>query len=285
MKQAIQNPNLYDFTDYRSFLVAYFGAKKKSAASFSLRAWSAKLGVTSPASLNMILRGKRNPGPELLDRLNSYFKFSVQQRKYFEGLVKLEKSKKDPARLAHALEDLTTLHPAKKMALIDFDTFSVVSNWYFFAIREMVNSSDFQEDPDWISKRLKRKISAKKAHEALDILTRTGLLTRNNEGKLVSRDSQITTNADVSNEALKRFHEEMISLAQSSVREVSVPLRDISGSTFNIAVEDLPALKEELRRVRKELYQRFERPQAPNTYQLNFQLFPLTSIENERKPS
>jgi uncharacterized protein (TIGR02147 family) len=237
--------------------------------------------MTSPASLNMILRGKRNPGPQILEQLIRYFDFSPLQRGYFETLVRLSKSKKDPQLLTRAMEDLRTLHPLKQIDLIDFNTFAVMSNWYFLTIREMVNRADFKEDSDWISKKLSKKVTPKKVQDALETLIKSGLLIRQSDGQLVASNSQISTQADVSSEAVKQFHEQMIEIAKESVRGIDVQFRDISGSTFNVDTMDLPALKEELRRVRKEIYQRFEKPNAKNTYQLNFQLFPLTEVETQ----
>jgi uncharacterized protein (TIGR02147 family) len=111
------------------------------------------------------------------------------------------------------------------------------------------------------------------------LLIKTGLLERNKLGRLIPKDQHIGTLADTAHEAIKRFHEQMIGLALDSIRSVDLEKREISGSTFNIDPADLPALKAELRRTRKELYRRFEKPKANATYQLNVQLFPLTDSE------
>ncbi len=276
------SPNLYQFTSYRAFLVEYLSMQKKRKPSFSLRNWCKQLGVKSPSTLNMILRGKRNPGPELVDLLVAYFGFSKNQKEYFEALVKLEKAKKDSSRSTRVMETLRSLHPENNFNLIDFDIFSVISNWYFYAIKEMSSREDFREDPEWISNQLFKRIPPKTAKEALSILLRTGLFKRDGRGFLQATNQQITTGADISHEGLKRFHEQMTELARESIRTVPIEYRDISSSTFNLDPQDLPAFKQELRKIRRELYLRFEKPKAKATYQLNFQLFPLTKLEKGR---
>lgn len=284
MKTRETLPNLYEFTDFRAYLNSYFAAKKKSGRGFSTRRWCQDLGLKSSSTLNMILRGRRNPGPNIVDRLVQYFEFSAHQRDYFETLVKLEKSKDDSERKVRHFERLRSIHPRKDVHLIDFNLFSSISNWYCFAVREMVNSKDFREDPEWISKKLRGKVSAKKIQDAIRVMLASGFLERDSRGFLIQKDSQIGTLADISNEALKRFHEQMIGLALESVRSAPIETRDISGSTFNIDPADLPALKAELRKVRQEIYRCFEKPQASTTYQLNFQLFPLTEISDPQAP-
>lgn len=271
--------SVYQFTDYRAFLHAHVDATKATNPAFSMRSWCARLGFKSPATLNMILRGKRHPGAGAVAQFVSYFQFSQNQREYFERLVDLAKAKDNPMRLAHALEALRQIHPDRELHLVDLDTFAVNSNWYFFALREMVSSADFREEPEWISRKLYMRVSPKKTSDAIDLLLKTGWLVRDAHGFLNASESQITTNADISHEAIKRFHEQMLDLAKLSIRSTPVPLRDIAGSTFNIDLSELPAFKAELRKMRRQLYQRFERPKANATYQLNVQLFPLTRTE------
>jgi len=274
-------PNIYDFSDYKSFLNAFFQAKKQGNRGFSTRRWCHDLGLKSPATLNMILRGKRNAGQDIVDRFTEYFRFSAQQRDYFENLVKLAKSKGDSERSVRYMEKLRGIHPSRQFHLLNFDVFTAVSNWYCFAIREMVTQPGFREDPAWISKKLRGKVSPKKVTDAIEALVRAKFLCRDANGFLKQTQEHIGTSADTANEAVKRFHEQMIGLALDSVRSVSVETRDISGSTFNIDPADLPALKADLRKLRQDLYRRYEKPQGPATYQICFQLFPLTEMNEE----
>ncbi len=274
-------PTIYDFTDYRAFLSSYLEHKKSTLSYFSLRTWCQRLGLKSPSTLNMILKGTRNPGEEVIHKFKQYFNFNSEQKEYFEGLVRLSKCNGHEERRIEILEKLRELHPKKNISIMDFETFSTISKWYFLAIREMIDLRDFKESPTWIASKLKNKITSKEVKDALDIMKKLNILTIDKSGKLVQTKKQIGTEADVSQEAIKRFHEQMLMLAQSSIREVSVEERDISGTTFNIDPKDLPLLKNELRKIRQSFYQKYESKPGKATYQLNIQLFPLTNFNQK----
>ena len=275
-------PDIYKYSDYRRFLNDYCGAQRAKTATFSQRRWSASLGLKSPAALAMILRGQRNPSHEVVDRMAEYFGFSPAQRMYFETLVKLSRASQSPDMATRYIEQLRQMHPKREMHIIPYDLFAAISNWYCLAIREMVQSADFREDPEWIAKKLRGRLSAKKVSDAIATLLKAGLLKRDGAGRLQPSDADIGTLADTADEAVKRFHEQMIELAAEAIRSVPVEERDISGSTFNIDPNDLPALKEEMRRLRKELYKKYEKPAGSATYQLGFQLIPLTHVQEKK---
>ncbi len=269
-------PDIYGYSDFRGFLQDFLKARKQADPAFSRRSWGADLGLNSPALLTMILRGKRVPSEETAERFGDYFRFDSRQRDYFETLVKLERAKSSPERSARYMERLRELHPKRVMKIIPYDLFAAVSQWECWALREMVQSADFKENPSWISRKLKGRISPKQAKDAIDTLLKAGMLDRDRNGRLVPADADIGTLADQGKEAVKRFHEQMIDITKESVRSVAVEKREISGSTFNIDPADLPTLKEELRKARKEIYRRFEKPGGTATYQLSVHLVPLT---------
>jgi uncharacterized protein (TIGR02147 family) len=272
-------PSVYEFTDFRGFLRTYFESKKRESRAFSTRRWSRDLGVSSPATLNMVLTGKRNPGPQLVDRLTRYFSFSKPQKQYFETLVKLAKVKDSPELSVNVLADLRDLHPKKEIREIPYDLFEAISSWYCLAIREMSQSHDFEEKPEWIAQKLKGRVSPAKVAAALRTLESAGLLSRGHDRRLKPAEMQIGTLADKADEAIKRFHEQTTQLALESIRTAPVSLRDFGGSTFNMDPADLPSLKADLRQMRREIYQRYEKISASATFQLNVQLFPLTEIK------
>ena len=275
-------PDLYKYTNYQLFLTDYWTSQKIATPAFSRRIWSTNLGIKSPATLTMILRGNRKPSPEIVDRLTTYFGFNSGQRSYFETLVKYAKSRNRPEVSVRYAERLRDLNPRKDIKQISYDLFAAVSNWECWTIREMVQSADFREDPTWIARKLCGRVSPKRVSDAIETLLKAELLTRNSDGKLIPRDTQIGTLADHADEAVKRAHEQLIAITLNAIRTVPVENRDIGGTTFNMDPADLPALKEELRRARKEIYSRFEKLNGTATFQLGFHLVPLTDLKMGR---
>lgn len=276
-----RNISIFKYISYRSFLNDFFIAHKKEKYGFSIRMWSKQLGFKSPATLNMILRGHRNPGIEAQEKLAQYFKFSGREKEYFYELVRLERFRDNEEIRFNILKRIQKLNPNDDFKIIDFDLFSIISNWYVYAIREMINSKNFKEGPQWIANKLNNVITVAQVKEALNSLERSGMVERADNGRLKVTNAQISTPFDIANEAGKCFHEEMISKAKESIRNCSPDKRDISAITFNMDLNDLEAFKKDIIKFRRSLYRKYENLKADNTYQLNIQLFPLTRVKQE----
>lgn len=269
--------DLFSFSDYRLFLNEHLIARKNSQGSFSVRNWCRRLGLKSPATLNMILRGHRNPGEEVVDKLSHYFDFSSEEREYFENLVKLAKHSGNEAKRCEILERIQRLYPNNNgFKEVDLSLFAFISNWYYSAIISLTSLSDFKEDGLWISKKLRSKITPKEGEAALQTLLKLGILKRSANGKIgVSKDHFITP-FDLPSEAIKKFHEQHLDLARSAIREIEPDSREYSSSSFTISLNDLPAIKKEIRRLRNNLLKKFDKCTGDSAYQFNFQIFPLT---------
>lgn len=268
---------IYSYTDYRTFLKSHYSEKREQNDSFSYGLWAKKLEMSSTAVLTNIINGKRNPGPQLQEKFVRYFKFNDDEQEYFSDLVKLHKVKGDP-RLSLALKEKMSRKKIKgNFQFLDDTTFSAISSWHYYAIREMVALPQFQEDYDWIAKNLQFKVTPREIKKALEDLLELGLIERGENGELQSNDTLLKTSEDVASEGLRRFHEQMISNGKVSIREVPVNERDISGRTINIDEKNLPELKKLIREFRDKVSELFEESEyGTRTYQLNLQLFPLT---------
>ena len=97
----------------------------------------------------------------------------------------------------------------------------------------MVVLKDFQEDPDWICKRLSFDVTPKQVKTAIETLIHLGLLKRTDDGMLVQSVSTIDTDHTINDEGLKRFHEQMLDHAKAAVRAYqSKKQRFIAGYTL-----------------------------------------------------
>lgn len=273
--------SVYDYSDYRSFLNSVLQDRKSVKSDFSVGMWAKRMGLESTTSLNMILRGQRNPGRKILRRMESYFNFTPKEALYFDHLVDLAKTHSDGSEKLYLMEQLKKLHPKGEFHLLNEDEFSCMSNWYFFAIREMVKLKDFQEDISWISLKLKTKVKPKQIKEAIQTMLRVGLLDRNRKTKkLEIVHKRYTTSDDIASEALKRFHEQMLKRSIESIRNVNVEKREITGSTLSIPTENMEKAKKLIRNFQDEFCKLVEADKNSDAvYQLNVQFFPLTKEE------
>lgn len=279
----IEASSVFEYTDYRNFISSFLKEKKRQNKNFSMRLWISKLGLKSPSALSMVLSGQRHPGEEFTDQLIDFFRFTSHQEKYFRLLVKLAKVNGDEKKRIKILKELGKTNPRRNFHLLEADVFEAVSNWYFFAIREMVQLKDFKENDSWISNRLNKAITPKEVKRAISIMLRLGLLKRDKNNQLIQINHQIETSADVPSEALKQFHEEMILLGQQAIRKIPLEQREVTSVTLNINPEKMIQAKQLIREFRIKFTELIEGNLGTETYQLNIQFFPLTNLNQEAK--
>jgi uncharacterized protein (TIGR02147 family) len=267
--------------DYRLFLKDWFEAKRKTNPQWTYGAWARLLRLKSPATLNMILNGKRNPSPKLTTAISKQLGLRGSEVSYFEDLVKLEKSKNDASVSVLLLERINKKNPSGILRVLDREQFYAISNWYYYAIRELVDVRGFLEDPEWISRKLRHKVTNGQIQKAIKSLLALNLLIRDEQGILRYGGGAVRTADDLSDEGLKRFHEETLQSAALSVRSVDPKDREISGYTFTLNRERLPEAKDIIRRMHRELLTLAEKQDAESVYQIETVLFPLTHFDKE----
>src|SRR3989338_2790462 len=268
--------NIFEFTNYRSYLQAYYDDAKKNNPSWSYEAWSRKLGLQNNSSIIKILQGHREAGPNITYKLVDYFGFKSDERAYFEDLIRLSKAKKDPRLAVALMKKMEKQQPKSNVKFLDDKEFSAISYWWFYAIRQMTRLKDFRNDSHWIAKKLSFRVQPKEIKKAIQILLDLGLLKLDKKSNRlhISKD-RINTSDDIASEALKRFHEGMLENAKSAIRSVKVKERQISGCTLAIAQEDIPEARKFIQQFEEEFIKLFDCKNADTIYQLNTQFFPL----------
>lgn len=284
----MERTNLFEFTDYRSFLKAQFEDTKKKNPKWSYGAWTKKLGLKNATSLTKIINGQREAGSEITAKLCGYFKFSATEEQYFEDLIRISKSQKDPERIEYLLERLRKVSRRPGFWILNEEQFSAISHWWFYAIRRMIFLKDFQDDPKWIAQNLRFKVTATQIRRALDILLKNGFLKRDPQTHILKLGQvSLNTSDDLSSEGLKRFHEGVLDIARESIRSTSPEEREISGLTLSVSADKVPEAKKWLRKMQDEFSDLFAaREKSDSVYQFETLFFPLTQnkpISNRHK--
>lgn len=264
------------FTDYRAFLLAHVQDKRKENPQWTYGIWSRKLGLKDPSSITKILQGQRHPGKQITDRLTKYFNFNSNEGQYFHDLVSFYKVKDDPRLSVLLLEKMGKQNPDLNSKILDDKSFALISNWYCFAVREMVRLDGFFEDPDWISKSFNFKVTPSEAERAISMLLQVGLLERDNAGKLKVRNGIFKTETDYVSEALKRFHESSLDNAKLALLTIDVQDREFLASVFAMRRSNIPQAKELIREFKDRFESLLEEDNTDAIFQIQIQFYPLT---------
>lgn len=271
--------DVFEFLDYRAFLRAHY-AERKANARFSHRAFSRRAGLRSPNYLKLVMDGERNLSAEMAERFAAACGLVGDGADYFERLVAFNQARTDEERNScyRELKRHARFRLAHGLTLAQ-DLYH--SRWYFPAIRELVASTQFREDPEWIAARLLPPIKATEAKQALATLLELGLIERDPEGRLRRVESTVST-AALRSIHLASYHRAMMGHATTALERLPKPQRDISAVTLCVGPEGFGRLREALRQFRAELLELEVSEEAPcQVVQINFQLFSLSTPDAE----
>ena len=146
-------------------------------------------------------------------------------------------------------------------------------------VRELAARADFAADPRWIKAQIRPTISVAQARAALGTLLKLGLLVHDEAtGRLVRGEPTLTTGHEVRSVAVRAYHRQMIEQAALALEAVPPESRDISALTVCVRASSIGELKQRVHRFREEMLDLCDREESPEqVYQLNIQLFPLTT--------
>ena len=253
---------------YRSQLQSELRRRQDLNSRYSLRSFARTLNL-SPAFLSKVLRGEKNLSPESALGIASRLRYSPGETAQFCKLVQANRtSEKVAAAIAEDAEE-----PGEALAL-QLEAFQVISDWYHYAIRELIGTRGFKPETAWIARRL--GIGADDARKALARLTRLGLIERTRGGGYRNTRHFIATPTDQPSQALRNFHSQMIEKGRRALESQTVERRDITGLTLAISMDKMEIAKKEIRKFRRRLNQLLESNSPTNVYQLNIQFFDLT---------
>ncbi|PIR23728.1 MAG: hypothetical protein COV44_01330 [Deltaproteobacteria bacterium CG11_big_fil_rev_8_21_14_0_20_45_16] len=273
-----EKPNVFEYSDYRSFLRHYFQYFKATRKGFSYRSLNLKAGFKSPNFIKLVIEGKRNLTEKSSRAVATAFGLNKQSSMFFDSLVQFTQAKTTSDKQA-AYERMLSSKRFREIKQVETDKYGFYSSWYISAIRELVCLENFEESPSWIASRLTPRISVAEAEDGLNLLIRLGLLSRSKAGKLVQNNASLSTGHEVQSLVIAKFHKEMIHLASTSMERFTKDEREIGSVSLGIRSSDIKELKDRIFRFRQELVSDFgsRDKNITEVYQFNIQLFPLTA--------
>jgi uncharacterized protein (TIGR02147 family) len=257
--------------DYRDILRFAFYQRLKANPKYSLRAFAR--GIQLPAStLSEILNAKRGisrkRGQEIAERLG----FSAEKTKIFCDLIEAAHGR-SPAKKVAAKKALAEATPVNTYHYVLNDSFSLIADWYHFAILELLQIPGVKPAPAAIADTL--SISRREAADALERLLRLGLLRNTMLGYEPANESNATSN-DVPSEAIRSFHLQILQKAIAALA-FSVEQREISSSILAFDPSDIAAAKQMIRQFRRNFSKKFgKKIVRSEVFALCTQFFPLT---------
>jgi transcriptional regulator with XRE-family HTH domain len=242
-------------------LLRKFEESKQKNARWSQRSYAAKIGLSSGA-LSEILQGKRPLSSRLKKKISSKLQLSpTEESDFFEddlpGYLKTN-------RLDYF--KLTT------------DQFHLISDWWHYAILNLMNTKNFKPNKIWISERL--GLSPSTTEEAWDRLLRLNLIKKDGK-KFIRTRTRLETSDDLLNLSVQKSHLQDLELIEKSITQIKPEFRDHTSMTVVVNKKSIAKAKEMIRLFQDRFSAEAEVNDGDEVYKLSVSFFPLTKISKK----
>jgi uncharacterized protein (TIGR02147 family) len=277
-------PDIYQYLDYRQYLVDVAEALRAQNPSFSYRAFARMAGHSSPNYLQLIRDRKLSVREEAIPRLVAALGLRKREADYLRTLIGFDHAatheEKDEA--FRAILNNRRYRSIKTLTKAQYEYFA---HWYMPVVRELVIHPDYPDDPAWIAKRIIPPISEAKARKAVELLQKLGLIRRSTHGgDWEQAERVISTPAQVLSLAVARYHADMIRLGAEAIGRFKSADRDIRSVTLGLTPKGYREVKARMQAFWKELLAYAEMQRAPDgVYQINMQMFPMSRRERRKR--
>jgi uncharacterized protein (TIGR02147 family) len=245
MQKASETLNI----EFRLKLQEEFSRRLRANERYSIRAFAIHLGLDS-STLSRILAGKKQVSEIKMNALSA--KLGIQS----------------PAQKVEEAE----------FSSIEMDSFSVISDWYHFAILDLTLLKNFNPDPQWMARKL--SIHPYEAMSAVERLKRLGLL-KVVDGKLVKGKTFYSNYKEgMTSAALKEYQRQIVKKSLHAIDNCPQERKDITSITIATNSKKLELAKEKIKNFRRELCAFLEDGEKDSVFHLAVQLYPVTGVEN-----
>lgn len=251
----------FETKDFRIHLQRELVARCQKNPKYSLRAFAKALGIGSSA-LSDILNNRRNLTEQMKVRLGFALGLTMDQLQKFNSVN-------------------GTIADHVEFQQIQLDTYAIISDWYHYAILELIRVKDFKADAKWIANAL--GITKSEVNFAVERLQRVGLLRVSDSG--VWEDATVNgfatnINGQMTSSSAKKLQKQVLEKSIEALMQVPIEKRNHTSLTFAMNPKDLAWTAEEIKKFRRSIVLKLERNTQPTqVYQMSISLFPVTQIE------
>jgi len=270
---------IFEYLEYRDFLKDYYERNKSKGSFFSFRYFGNKTGIDA-SFLVKVMQKQMHISNKTVPRLIEFFKFNEKESEYFETLVSYNKAKNQNEIKLYFEKLLSFRSPFVKTLVAE--QYEFFKEWYNIALYELLTFHPYKGTIKELALKLNPPIAVQEARSAVKLLKKLNLITKDLDGSLKVINKLVTTGEKWESIAIRNFQKKMIQLSEEAIDRFPKERRDISTVTISLSREQVDIMKDRIRAMRKELLEMADREvKAEEVYQVNFQVFPLSDIQEE----
>lgn len=277
MNENKEQRKIFKYLDYREFLQDYYRIRKEANSSFSLRAFSDKIGFKAKDFISRVMQGEKNLSEQSIQKVASGLRLGKRESEFFAALVLFNQAETAEERNSHYAkmqEILKIVRFSESQHLMAHYQYQVYSDWRHLVVRSLIGMFGFSGDFKELGNRVHPKITPEQAKESVKLLESCGLISKKEDGSYELSQSAITTGNRTSKTALRGFHQKCLKLGADSIDRDQPSERNISGLTLGISKDGYERIVERINAFRKEIaFLAEEDQEADSAYQLEICFF------------
>lgn len=252
-------------------LKKFYLRKKKKFPSYSLRAIARDMKI-SPSFVHSLFNGKKALPIERISEIALCLdmdELAVQQLKH--SLLHF-----NYCSIVNNMEFKNEQQSSEIFETVSQNEYPILRHWYYLAIMDLIECSDFKEDPKWIAQRL--GIKTKYVNTAIHELLQRKLVKREGD-KLVKSEAMIRFPTRKSHPDVISFHRLMLKKASvilNYTKDTDFEKRLVVGMCMAINPEKIAQVKSMLNETLYKAAKMLNEGELKEVYYLNVNFFPLT---------
>lgn len=191
-------------------------------------------------------------------------------RRFEEQITKTSRAKSNSAA--------TEAAPKKDFHQLSADSYHFISDWYHYAILELLRLKDFEPDTKRVAYVL--GITPHEVNLALERMQRLDLIRVDHEKNAwinIRGNHSNVQPGDFTTAALRKLQRQVLQKAIEALEEIPLGERDQSSITFAMDSSQMPRAITEIQKFRRALCQKLDRGGPyDRVYQLSVSLYPVT---------
>lgn len=266
------------YLNYRDIIQDEFDRRKNKNRSYSLRAFARDLEVL-PSQLSEVLNDRQGLSEHRAKKFAERMKLDEDLAELFVNLVVAKHGRSSTSRRL-AKKNIRKKSQGPSVVLTEAQ-FSQISQWYHFAILEMLHHE--AADAATLSKYF--GLSQETVETAIEKFQSFGLLSLTN-GKYRRNSFYVATTHDVPSNSIKNYHRQITQKSLAAIDLFPVNDRDHSSANVLLSAEDMIEAKKMISSFCDSFIQRFKGQEGqPHVFALNLHLFPLRAPEGKSNVS
>lgn len=232
--------------------------------------------MKSRSYFNNVLKGRTSVTSSFVDRFIELLELKTNETKYFRALINYCQSSGSREK-EYYFDQLIQLNCTPHTQL-NKDSYLYYKEWYFSAVRALLDIIDFKDDYASLAKRLAPPITAKQAKSAIALLKKLGIITKNRQGFWTPTDKIISSGDLLRDAVIRQYQIACLEHAKNMLAQDSdVPHRNITltASLSDEAVDRISLKMQQFKSETRSIIQKDEH-KASKVYHINLNFFPMS---------